>query len=114
MAVHLAANNHPQKLILETPFYSLQSLAQKIVPIFPTRLLLRFPFQSNEYIQRVNCPVYIFHGTADEVVPYEQAERLFKLVPVPERNFYTIEGGGHNNLITFEKFRFAMEAALKE
>jgi fermentation-respiration switch protein FrsA (DUF1100 family) len=89
-------------------------LAQKIVRIFPTRLLLRFPFQSNEYIQRVNCPVYIFHGTADEVVPYEQAERLFKLVPVPERNFYTIEGGGHNNLITFEKLRFAMEAALKE
>jgi hypothetical protein len=114
MAVYLAANNHPGKLILETPFYSLQALAQKIVPIFPTRLLLRFPFNSNEYIQKVKCPVYFFHGTKDEVVPYEQAEQLFEQVPGSDKYFYTIEGGEHNDLIAYEKFRIAMEAALSK
>lgn len=114
MAVFLAANNHPGKLILETPFYSLQSLAQKVVPIFPSRLLLRFPFNSNEYIRDVKCPVFIFHGTEDEVVPYEQAERLFKLIPNAQGTFYTIEGGTHNDLIAFENFRTTMKAALKQ
>jgi hypothetical protein len=114
MAVFLAANNHPGKLILETPFYSLQSLAQKVVPIFPARLLLRFPFNSNEYIRGVKCPVFIFHGTEDEVVPYEQAERLFKLIPDTLGTFYTIEGGTHNDLIAFKKFRNTMGAALKQ
>ena len=105
MAVYLAAVNHPGKLILETPFFSLQSLAQKIVPIFPSRFLLRFPLKSNEYIAQVTCPVYVFHGTNDEVVPYAQSERLFRLVTSSQREFYTIEGGGHNNLIMFEEFR---------
>ena len=112
MAVYLAANNRPHKLILETPFYSLHSLAQKVVPIFPSRILLRFPFRSDKYIQQVNCPVYIFHGTKDEVVPYEESEKLFNLVQ-SQRYFYTIEGGTHNNLIEFEEFRTAMEAVLK-
>jgi fermentation-respiration switch protein FrsA (DUF1100 family) len=113
MAVYLAANNHPRKLILETPFYSLQSLAQKIVPIFPSQVLLRFPFRSDKYIQQVKCPVYLFHGTEDEVVPYEQSEKLFKLVQGSQGAFYTIEGGSHNNLIEFEKFRTAMKNALE-
>lgn len=113
MATHLAGNNHPHKLILETPFYSLQSLAQNVVPIYPSGLLLRFPFKSNEYIQKVNCPIYIFHGTEDEVVPYGQAEKLFKVVKEPLGTFYTIEGAGHNNLIDFEKFRAAIKIALE-
>ena len=112
MAIHLAANNDPSKLILVTPFYSLQALAQKIAPIYPTRLLLRFPFKSYKFIQNVKCPIYFFQGTADDVVPYEESKKLFNLVEGSRGTFYTIEGGEHNNLVEFDKFRTAMKAAL--
>ncbi len=114
MAIPLAANNNPHKLILETPFYSMKSMAQKVVPFYPSSLLLRFPFKSNASIQKIKCPIYIFHGTEDEVVPYEQSQRLFKLVEKPLATLYTIEGGGHNNLIEFEKFRSTISTVLED
>jgi fermentation-respiration switch protein FrsA (DUF1100 family) len=113
IAAYIAANNKPGKLILETPYYNFVSLAQFHMPIFPAKLALKYRFKSNEYVQRVNCPIYIFHGTADRVVPYEQGQRLFESIGMGKATMYTIEGGGHNNLIDFKEFREGMEEVLK-
>ena len=66
-----------------------------------------------DYLQDVKCPIFIFHGTADGVVPYRQGTRLFESVGTEKATMYTINGGGHNNLIEFEDFRQGMEEVLK-
>lgn len=112
LATYVASQNQPRRLMLETPYHDLKSLSQRYYPIFPIGLALRFNFKSNEYMKTVPCPVHIFHGTEDWVVPYSHGKRLFESIPEGQATFYTIPEGAHKNLIEFEEFREAVEGIL--
>ena len=92
-------------VILETPYYSLTDVAKLRFSMFPTNKLLRYDFPSYKFIQKGTCPITIFHGTNDAVVPYTSGEKLFNCMPQKEKSFFTIENGAHNNLIEFETYR---------
>ena len=49
------------------------------------------------YIDPSDPPVIIFHGTADNVVPYCQGVHFYDLLTQAgvDSEFYTVEGGGH-------------------
>lgn len=110
IASKIAATNQPKQLILESPFYSLADVAQERFPIMPVKKLLRYELPNYKHIQKVNCPISIFHGTDDYVVPFASGEKLSKEKP---SNFIPIEKGGHNDLITFEAYRSAVTDLLK-
>lgn len=114
IASGLAAANQPKKLILESPFYSAVSLGKHRFPILPVGWLSEFRFPSNEYLQKVHCPIYIFHGTEDSVIPYEFAKKLYEEIPSTEdKKLYTVEGAGHNYLQDFEAFKEGMAEAFQ-
>lgn len=113
LASWLAGKHHPKCLILETPYYSLASVAQRFYPIYPSKLALRYNFQSFEYLKSADCPIYIFHGTEDDVVPYKSGKRLHESLPNGRSQLITIEGGEHKNLSSFEAFRIRIEETLK-
>ena len=54
-----------------------------------------------ERIGGVRCPTLLIHGTADEIVPFAQAEALLAAAPEPKR-LARIEGAGHNDIVGFE------------
>ncbi|MDG1780558.1 MAG: alpha/beta fold hydrolase [Flavobacteriales bacterium] len=104
-AVRLACLEKPSKLVLETPFFSLLSLAQKIIPFLPMRAILRFPMRSDRLIDKVECPIIIFHGTKDRIVPYASGFRLYSVVKDREDvEMVTIPGATHNNLNAYPTF----------
>lgn len=105
IAAHLASNNNPKKLILETPYYSLVDVAQDRFPILPVKSLLKYKMNSFEYIQKVQAPIRIFHGTEDKIVPYESGNKLYKSIPHSNKKLYTIPNGEHNNLNDFEVYQ---------
>jgi len=113
IAVYLASKHQPKKLILETPYYSILDLAKQRFPIFPVKTLLKYEFPSNEFITTVNCPITIFHGTDDSVIPYRSAQKLKSVAPQSKISFITIEGGDHNNLISFDKYKEGIVSILK-
>ena len=112
-ATPVAAANRPRALLLETPFASMRDVARYYLPILPYRLLLRYHFRNDRAIGRITCPVYIFHGQRDQVVPYNSALRLYAAIPsdVPRR-MYTFPDGNHNNLARFPRFKRAMRELL--
>ncbi|WP_420576720.1 alpha/beta hydrolase [Ekhidna sp.] len=110
-ASYLASKNNPEKVILETPFYSLIDVAGKLFPIYPTSLLLQYRFPNHECLEKVNAPVYIFHGTNDEVVPYESGQKLYE-EHQDKATFISVEGGHHNDLALFPEYWNAMENVL--
>lgn len=112
MAAYVASNNKPAKLVLETPFYNLLEVAKKRFPILPIKWLLKYKFESNKFISKIKCPVTIFHGTEDAVVPYESGKKLFGLVS-SKKEFVTVEGGGHNDLIAFKAYNANINKALQ-
>jgi dipeptidyl aminopeptidase/acylaminoacyl peptidase len=44
-------------------------------------MILKYRFKTNEYLQDVNCPVILLHGTNDQTVPYESSIMLSHLNP---------------------------------
>jgi len=112
IASKIAAINTPKQLVLETPFYSLLDVAKSMFPIFPVSLFLKYTFPSFEFMQEVTCPVSIFHGTSDSVVPYESGKKLYDVIPNERKTFFTIENGDHNNLISFPEYHKWIESVL--
>lgn len=111
-ASFLGGKNQPQKIILETPFYSLKDVANNVVPIYPTSHLLRYQFRSFEYLRQATSPVFIFHGTKDKVVPYASGVRLHS--STEGARLFTIEGGHHNDLASFDSYWQYMDEVLED
>lgn len=111
IATYVAANRNPNKLILETPYYSMKDLAGSMYPVLPT-FLLRYPLHTDEYLPTVNCPSYAFHGTADEIIYYGSSLKLKELVP--SLTLITIEEGMHNNLDEFSIYHQELDGILNE
>ncbi|MCG6534428.1 MAG: lysophospholipase [Syntrophales bacterium LBB04] len=115
IAVYLAKALKPRLLILESPFLSLRDLAKYHYPLMPVTLInviLKYPMRSDLWIPEVSCPVYLFHGTKDDIVPYSASEALLKLIKT-EKKLITIPGGGHNDLSDFGLYHEQLEKILQ-
>lgn len=106
-ATRLAARRDVDKLVLETPFNNMLDTARYYLPFVPTQFLLRYRFRSDIYIKQVKCPIHIFHGTSDIIVPYPLAVKLFQAAKLNKNNVQltTIKKGKHSNLKKFALFR---------
>jgi fermentation-respiration switch protein FrsA (DUF1100 family) len=113
IATYLGSKNKPKQLILETPYYSIVDVAKLRFPILPVNQLLKYRFPSNEFIVDVACPISMFHGTEDGIVPIASGKKLFELTSKENATFTTIEGGSHNNLIEFEAYRKGVSEVLE-
>jgi len=113
IAVKLASERSPGNLVLETPYFSLLDVAKKRFPFLPVQWLLKYELRSNEYIGKVQCPITIFHGTEDRVVPYDSGKRLFNEIRATQKKLYTVDGGGHNNLSDYDTYTKGIDALLK-
>lgn len=113
-ASYLAGKKNPSMLILETPFLSLGDIANRVAPIYPPNYLLRYNFKNHESLKSANCPIYIFHGTDDQIVPLESGQKLFQTLDPDKAELFVIEGGGHNNLSAYESYWQQMNRILTD
>lgn len=115
-ATYVASVNNPRALILEAPFYNLFDVSCSTVPTMPpliVRAILRYHLSTDEWIQKVKCPITIIHGTADTIIPYNSSERLKALIENDHQVDLTIiEGGDHDHLYVHDIFNQKIEEAL--
>lgn len=90
-AVDLAKRASVSGLVLISPFTSTFRVMTKV------KLLPFDRFDNLAKISQVQCPVLIFHGTADEVIPFAQGEKLFASANEPKRPVW-ITGARHNDI----------------
>lgn len=98
VAVQMATEFDAAGLILETPFTSIRDMARRHYPLIGSAYPLRIRYASIDKISRVTMPLLILHGDRDNIVPFEQAERLFEAANEPKR-FFRIAGAGHNDIL---------------
>ncbi len=113
IATYIASKNKPKQLILETPYHSITDVAKSKFPIFPVKYIVKYKLPSYQFITQVECPIFIFHGTNDEVIPYKSAQNLFNIAPMSQTTFTTIEGGHHGDLVSFETYHEQIKNILK-
>ena len=95
VAVELARTHPPAGIILETAFTTLKDVARVHYPFVPL-WFLRTKYESLRKIPELHVPLLILHGDRDEVVPLEQAQRLYAAANEPKR-LYVIRGAHHND-----------------
>lgn len=87
-------------VVLETPYTTLRDVAQKHMFYLPVKLLMKDRFDNLAKIKNVVAPLLIVHGTADMIVPYQQARRLYEAAGQPKK-LETLSLSGHNNTYVF-------------
>ena len=98
VAVRLAVERPVSRLVLVTPYDSLQDLAASQFPIFPVRWLLQDKFESNRYAPRVTASTLIIAAEHDEVIPRASTEQLFKRFANGVATYRMLPRTGHNTV----------------
>lgn len=112
IAAWLATRKNCQRLILETPYYSMRSLVQHYLPVYPVSRMIHYNLPTFEYLPLTIVPVTLLQGTDDGVIPYSNARRLAPLLK-KEDEFVTIAGGSHNNLNDYPQFHRTLDSLLQ-
>lgn len=109
IAAQIAINNKPKRLILNSPYSSLASLIKEKISIVPS-IVIKYKLQTENYIQKIDFPVSIFHGDNDNLIPVHHARKLKELNSKIE--LYILEGYGHNDITQSPKFISTMNTIL--
>ena len=110
LATKIASANNPKLLILQAPYYSLTDMMQHTYPIIPT-FILKYKFETNEYIKDCKMPVVDFHGNQDEVIYYGSSLKLKELFKKTD-TLITLNGQRHNGMTDNAEYRSAIQRIL--
>lgn len=92
--------------ILESTFTSLTDVARMRFPFLPAERILQHRFDSLAKARSLTLPVMVVHGTADETIPFEMAERLFAAIASTRKKLLLIANGGHSSSGAVETLRY--------
>lgn len=98
VAVQVASLRQAGKLVLITPFASLQELAGRQFPYFPVRWLLRDRYDSGKHAPRVRAPTLIVAAGQDEIIPAASTQLLLSRFTDGVATMKVINGVGHNSI----------------
>ena len=70
-------------------------MAARIYPWLPVRWLASYRYDNAEKIRSITAPVLVVHSRDDEIIPFEQGERLYALANEPKQML--VLEGGHND-----------------
>ena len=95
-AIELARHHKAAALVIENAFTSIRDMAAELYPIVPG-FIIRTSFNNLEKIPQINYPIWIIHGSDDEIIPVKMAQRLYDAANQP-KDLYIVEGADHNSL----------------
>jgi fermentation-respiration switch protein FrsA (DUF1100 family) len=96
MAAYAAARRAPDGLVLEAGFPSARAVLRGNPLLMVMGLFSSYRFATAEWLQSVERPVLVIHGTADRIIPFALGRELFGGIRGAKR-FHAIEGGDHND-----------------
>jgi pimeloyl-ACP methyl ester carboxylesterase len=98
VAVHVASLRPAARLVLVTPFDSLQELAARQFPYLPISWLLQDKFESWRYAPQVRAPTLILAAEHDEIIPRASTELLHSRFASGLASLRIVAGTGHNTV----------------
>ncbi len=101
VAVDLANRKPVLGLATFNAYTSLTAMGRKVMPWFPTSLLLKYRFDNLSKMPTLHCPVFICNGKLDTLVPPEMSDRLAEKAGGPVTRL-VIGTADHNTIFSAE------------
>ncbi|MDR6490031.1 alpha-beta hydrolase superfamily lysophospholipase [Chryseobacterium vietnamense] len=110
LAAKLASEHNARLLILQAPYYSIEDEMNQKFSFLP-KFLLKYNFETGEYLKTVQSPVVIFHGDKDEVINYKASLKLKNNFKKGDR-LIVLKDQYHNGITDNLDYQNAMKAIL--
>lgn len=110
LATTLAAETHPDLLVLVSPYSSMRDIARLHYPWVPGALL-RYPLRTDVTLPQVQAPVLLAHGGRDTLIPPSHSQALKRLAP--RAQLLLVPEAGHNDIQEFPAYLEALATALR-
>lgn len=98
VAIHLASLRPASRLVLVTPYNSIQDLAAQRYPYFPVRLLMQDKFESWKYAPKIGVPTLVLVAEHDQLVPRDSTDLLVTHFRDGIATAVVIPGTRHNSI----------------
>ncbi len=98
VAIRLAALRPVTRLVLVSPYDSIEELASRQFPFLPVRWLLRDRFESWRHAPLVRAPTTIVVAERDEIIPVASSARLLSRFAEGVARWQVVPGVGHNSI----------------
>lgn len=105
IAAWLAAHQRPAGLILYASLTSVQDMARELFPLYPSRLLVRYRYDTLGSLAGIACPLLIMHSAEDEIIPFSHGKALFEAAREPKH--LLVLAGGHNDALLVSRDVYA-------
>ena len=112
VAIRLASHRPASRLVLVTPYDSIEEIAVRQFPYFPIRWLLTDKFESWRHAPEIRMPTLLLAAEFDEVIPRASTERLSAAFAKGVASLVIIPGVDHNTISDTAQYWEAMRAAL--
>ncbi len=96
VAVHLAAHRPVDRLVLVTPFDSIEAVAARHYPLVPVGLLLQDKYRSSAAAPRIGAPTLLIAAESDEVIPRANSNALLASFRPGVASMVVLPVEGHN------------------
>ncbi len=98
IASYVAAQREADKLVLITPYDSVEAVARDRYGIFPLSLLVKDKYDSLSRVPQIKASTIILIAEDDTVVPKHHAYTLAAAFPTDQVEVHEISGSHHNDI----------------
>ncbi|MBC7656526.1 MAG: hypothetical protein H7147_05040 [Frankiaceae bacterium] len=98
LAVRVASQRDVSRLVLVTPYDSLQDIAAGLYPWMPVRWLLIDKYESWRYAPQVRAPTLLIEAENDQVIPRASTRQLLTRFKPGTARLTVVRGTGHNDI----------------
>ncbi|MDB5216902.1 MAG: hypothetical protein JWO86_4829 [Myxococcaceae bacterium] len=96
VAAEMAKRERGARLVLVAPFTSTVDMASRVIPFMPVSMVMIDRFDTLSKAPGIAAPALVVHGDIDDVIPFEQGEKVSKALP--HGTFLKVPEGRHDNL----------------
>ncbi len=98
VAVYLSSMRKVDKLILLTPYDSIENVAKSHFPLFPISLLLKDKFDSASRVKDVTAQTLILVADKDQTIPRESTDNLIRRFPTEKVTVKILKNTTHDSI----------------
>ncbi len=104
VATYIASQREFERLVLITPYDSVQSMAQKRFPLYPMSILLKDKYDSVSRAKDIEVKTLVLIAEKDNLISTKHSQKLIDAFPVAKVEVKIIGDVGHNSILQDDRY----------